>query len=288
MRGLIIAKNKDSYAVRRVTEELRDLKIPFEVFLWSSLRFTDSDIFHIETGTSLSKFDFIIPRRTQSSLLTILAKFCTEKNVSMINRDFFTRFSSFNKLDQQFYLKKMNLPGIPSTYSMDGTFEETVHLYGLPFIAKLAEGSLGKEVFKVTSKRQFQKFLRERNADGKLFLFQKFYTIGSDYRIFFLHGQVISVVERFNNKSEWRTNVATSEPRLIVKDKDLTALGKRVGKAFGLDLVGLDVLQDENGEWRIIELNTLAQFALLERLSSENVAKKTIEGLLRKIEKQKK
>ncbi len=282
MRALIITKKIEVYSVKRLSEELTQLGIPYEIFLWQSLRFTDSDIVHRDTNTSLSDFDFIIPRRAHGSLLTLLAQFCKEKNISLLNREFFDRHSSFNKLEQQFYLKKLGLLGIPSAYSPSGNFQETVNLYGLPFVAKLAEGSLGKEVSKITNEGEFQEFLSKRRADRQLFLFQKLFPITSDYRVFFLHGKTIGIIERFNNTSEWRTNVATSEPRIQVENPELMRLGIHIGGIFNFDLVGIDILQDREGNYRVIELNTLAHFKILEKISSINVAKKIVEMMVQK------
>lgn len=287
----VIAKNKNSYPVKRFVEEARKRDQEIHILLWDNLVFTNEDIQDISNKKSLSQFSIIIPlspvdttpqgyKKERRSLLLLLAHFCEQHGITMLNRDFYQKYQHFNKLNQQFYLSWYDFPAIPSIHAPTENFSELSLSLRIPFIAKYVDGSLGRDIIKITSKEEFEAFKEKRTADGRLFIFQKYYPIEKDYRVFYFQGKILGIFERYNSEKEWRTNVASRAPRIAIEDRELEALSINVGNKFSFDLVGIDILKDQEGGIKIIELNTIAQFKVLERVVSKNIAGTILEGLL--------
>src|SRR5262245_14032195 len=145
----------------------------------------------------------------------------------------------------------------------------------LPVVLKPRFGSWGRDVVRCHTPGELAEALlaaRKRawfNLSGGV-LQRLVPPRGYDLRVIVAGGQVVGAVSRRAARGEWRTNVAlgatrvTSVPPLRARD-----LATAAAAAVGGDLVGVDLLPTEDGDWTVLEVNGAADFNASYSLGSE-------------------
>lgn len=96
----------------------------------------------------------------------------------------------------------------------------------------------------------------------------------SDVRAYVVDGAVVGAMRRHAPEDDWRTNVALGGD---VEDasKDLDAAGRTIAveaaEALDLDVAGVD-LMDDDGDWKVLEVNATAGFKGLFEATGVSVA----------------
>ena len=115
---------------------------------------------------------------------------------------------------------------------------------------------------------------------GILYLQQFIPHPGWDVRAFVLNNQVIAAMKR-TNSGDWRTNVAqggTAEKYELSAHE--TALAIRAAAATGAIVAGVDLIQNDRGEWFIIEVNAVPGWKALAPTCGIDVAKTLVQFML--------
>lgn len=282
MNICVITDNKDSYSSKRFLEEARNNKINLAFFSWQDIFLDDREIFLCKK-IPLKKFDAVILRSSNNSITpaALIVEYCQHEKIRLLNAVFYLRYQLVNKLRQQILFQTNKVPCLKTLYGEKINFLFLKKKFGIPFIAKLANGSLGKQVFKIISKKDFDDFINQREIDKKLYLFQKFYPISADYRVFIIGEKIFGPMKRIAPKGEWKTNSYGSTHERAEKEKLPIQLAKTFLKKTGIEFAGLDILIDSDGKARLIEINTMACFKVFEKVFPEvNIAKEVI-GLLK-------
>lgn len=131
---------------------------------------------------------------------------------------------------------------------------------GFPLVAKLAFGSLGKQVYLLNTEEELRQWCNENK--NQPFLLQEFIASsrGRDLRIYVVDGVAVAAMERFN-PSDFRSNIGSGG-----KGKKAEAPSEFVQTAIdacallGLDFGGVDLLYGPKGEPIICEVNSNALF----------------------------
>jgi RimK family alpha-L-glutamate ligase len=283
MRICKITDKNNSYASKRFLRETSFGKT--EIILASRKNFlfdsTKEKLF-LNKKIPLENFDAVILRSPEFSLMpgNFIVDYCEHKKIRLLNKKFYLRFQTINKLRQQLLFQMFNIPSLKTVYDETASFISLKTKLGLPFVAKLVNGSLGKQVFKITSKKEFSKFIQKREKDKEAYLFQKFYKTDGDYRVFVIGKEVFGPVKRIAPRGDWRSNVNGAAHERAEGKKQVLRLAKNLLKKTGIEFAGIDVLIDQRGAARLIEINTMAQFKVFEEVFPEiNIAQKTIELL---------
>jgi ribosomal protein S6--L-glutamate ligase len=297
MKICIICVNKTDYVPKRIFEEGKKRGHEMYLMTWLDVVVSvdDKEIFIGDRRKPLSEFDAIIPRSPNYSakeknkkvikrlftLLKLIIEFSKNKNIFVLNENYFTTYASIDKLAQQFFIFSNGLPGIPSKYfsALDRLRKKDTLKY--PLVVKTAQGSLGTGVFKANTPRDIASFLKESDTTGKFFVFQKYLKINYDYRVLVIDKKAIGVIKRTaSDKNEWRTNVSLGGSACKITKKEgaeIEKLAEKTAKKMSFDYVGVDILKHEN-KLHIIEVNSLAQFRGFEMAFPEiNVGKKIIQ-----------
>ncbi|MDO8240550.1 MAG: hypothetical protein Q7T51_01000 [Candidatus Moranbacteria bacterium] len=282
MRICVITDSASSYASKRFLAESLLLNIDLTFVSWKDIFFNGESgdvFFDTDSQISIKKFDAVVLRSSLASITpqSLLVEYCQSQKIPLLNDIFYSRYQSTNKLRQQMLFSSKNIPCLKTIYSETAPFSYLKKSLGLPFVAKMASGSLGKQVFKICSESEFELFIKNRKRDRKLYIFQKFYKNTGDYRMFIIGKEIFGPVKRIAKKGEWITNLAGSTHARAPKNKKTTTLVEDLAKKIGLEFGGIDVLIDSKGVARIIEINTMAQFKVFESVFPEiNIAQKTL------------
>lgn len=125
-------------------------------------------------------------------------------------------------------------------------------------VVKPLFGSEGRGMVRVTDAELAWRTFRAIEQTGGVIYLQEFVRHpGWDVRAFVLNGRVLAAMKR-SNRLDWRTNVAqggTAEPFLLAEPEANLALS--AAAATGAVVAGVDLLQNERGEWLVIEVNAV-------------------------------
>jgi RimK family alpha-L-glutamate ligase len=94
--------------------------------------------------------------------------------------------------------------------------------------------------------------------------------VGYDLRVLVVGTRVIGGVKRVSREGEWRTNVALGARRRPTEvPENAQVLALRAALAFGISLVGVDLLPVAGGGWVVLELNGAVEFTRTYNRSSD-------------------
>ena len=136
----------------------------------------------------------------------------------------------------------------------------------LPVVVKPRFGSWGRDVVRCDDAEGLRSQVRELEtrpwfrAHGAIV--QEFVpTQGSDLRIVVAGGVVVGAIERVAAPGEWRTNVALGAQRRPVDPPPYACtLAVEAAAAAGADLLGVDLIRDDERGWLVLELNGAVEF----------------------------
>ena len=275
MNICIISNDTSSHSVEAFKKATLKNNHSVTTITWDDL-FIDcySGDITLSHSQSLKNFDIIIPRSphkyfekiraNRRSLLILLSTYCKKNAITLLNGDFFLQYQDFNKLQQQYILKESSINSIPTLFQSNAPFESIKKTIKLPFVAKLINGSHGKQVEKIENKQQYTEYLQQRRLDGELYLFQKFYTVPEDYRALVINKKVVGIFSRTPKQGEWRSNFAGATV-FSCSNQAISKIAIDTAEKLNLDYTGIDILiSPEDNLPRVIEVNTLAQFGVFE------------------------
>lgn len=283
MQICIITDNPTSHASKSFLKEasfssIKTIFVPWKDMLFD---FEKNDVL-VNRRIHLKEFSAVILRSSETSLTpaSLIVDYCDNNSIRLLNKDFYLRYQSVNKLRQQLIFQIKKIPCLKTVYSETISFPFLKKKLGLPFIAKLASGSLGKQVFKINSDKEFLQFMLRIKKDRQPYLFQKFYKVAADYRVFIVGNKVFGPLKRIAPKGEWRTNIRGAKHERAEEKKQVLKLAKTFQEKTGIEFAGLDILIDSVKKPRIIEINTMACFKVFDEIYPKiNIAKKTIDLL---------
>ena len=142
----------------------------------------------------------------------------------------------------------------------------------LPVVAKLADGSQGREVFLLETVDAITEFQRKYYAHTHLY--QEFIAAskGKDIRVFVIGNEIYASMLR-SNPNDFRSNIAIGgSAEKIEIGYDIKELCISATSVMGLDYAGLDILLGKDGEPYICEVNSNALFTALAQVCEVNIA----------------
>lgn len=287
----ILTENQNSYASQRFQKEAADAGLIAVCIRWSELRYeSENGELLTRNNISFKDFDGAILRGDSTSItpLNLITGYLRQNHIPFINDVFYSKNQTVNKLRQSLLFQSKDIPSLQTIYGEQLSLSFLQKSLGLPFIAKLIRGSLGLQVFKITSKEDFSFFLSCRRTDKEPYLFQKYYPIQYDYRVMIVGNEVLGAVKRTPKNGEWRTNLHGSHHERAENMEAALLLAKSLREKTDIEYAGVDILIDDAGHARIIEINTMAQFKVFEKVFPEfNIAQKTLALLRIKMEEKK-
>jgi glutathione synthase/RimK-type ligase-like ATP-grasp enzyme len=101
----------------------------------------------------------------------------------------------------------------------------------------------------------------------------------SDNRVFVVNGRAVAAMRR-RGKS-WLNNVARGASCEQIKlDAQMAALAVKATEALAMDYAGVDIIQDKDGQYMIIEVNSIPAWKGLESVCDVTIAQILAEDLI--------
>jgi ribosomal protein S6--L-glutamate ligase len=101
---------------------------------------------------------------------------------------------------------------------------------------------------------------------------------GYDIRVLVIGDRVVSKMRRFNPES-WRTNIAAGA-RALPSDDEVDDIALEAARSVGGEVVGVDVLPSRDGEFFVLEVNSLPGWKGLQEVTDARVSDLVAEYLL--------
>ncbi|MFI3136602.1 MAG: RimK family alpha-L-glutamate ligase [Methylococcaceae bacterium] len=190
---------------------------------------------------------------------------------------------SVDKGMTSFLLQQAGLP-TPVTWEMRGrdealcVIENELH-QGRMVISKPLFGSQGEGIRRIEKMTDLFWLTSSRG----IYYLQRFVQCGgvgfSDVRVFVINGHVVASMRR--KGISWLNNVARGAScESIAADADMARLAVLATQALQMDYAGVDIIQDQQGNYTIIEVNSIPAWKGLQSVCDLNLAQLMVDDLL--------
>jgi len=234
-----------------------DIKLEDTIFFIKSFekRNIKVEIFNIDVHTfpyskkietingikEIKNFDLIVNRLDlYSSEIRALHTRIKFYNNKILNDDFEITNNKFLSTE----LLKINNIKVIETFNINKyNVDNIIKKLNLPMVIKGTEGYSGNQVFKVNSKKEILKILKENN--NLFFIAQPYIECNNtDFRVINILGKTLFQIKR-HSETDFRANIQLGGDFEFLKiDKDLEKISKKIMKIFNLDMLGLDFIYD--------------------------------------------
>jgi len=282
----VFSSNPHAYAPTRLAEEAKKKGFYPHVFSYQEvdLYFSpegEREIFLKKKPLSLPFFGAIFrssrnPNHVFSPQRDCLLKTLLNQKTQILNQAVYQKWPILDKITEHFVLSQNKLPIAASwVFGSSSRLKEKIKL---PAVLKFYLGSHGSRVFKVTGYSQVEKILRSFPTEN--LLVQEILPEGQDLRVIVLGGKALGAMKKKAAPGKFVTNYSAGgsvSTYSLKKDSSAQILAEKTAQVFEADFCGIDLMKDDKGYWRVLEINTDCQFDGFEKATGINVAKKVIE-----------
>lgn len=156
-------------------------------------------------------------------------------------------------------------------------------LGGVPLVVKIPTSRQGTGVFLIRSLKGSREFLEALLNQGQGILVQDYIPPEKrrDFRILVAGKQVVGTMSMKPKKGDFRANIHQgSRAEAMTPSEKISALAIHGTKALGLDIAGVDMIENKDGELKVVDVNYSPGFRGLERCTGEDVGIKLMEYVI--------
>lgn len=279
---LILSRFVKEYEPVRLAKEARELGHEVDLVKYGQVDLAvekGSPRISLPSSVNIHDYDYIVPRAASKkgdSMVGIkTALLQTTEPEKILNGISFQEFPLLGKLEQGLMMAKANLPTVDFVNfgSKKGWQSFRDHSpFNFPLIVKGRFGSHGRAVKLVNDWEQFDR--ARRNYEAGSVLVQPVVRVKQWYRVIVVHGEYLGAM-RHRQKPKYGGVDGVLVKFNSAKMNRLSEICQQASKLFKVDYAGIDVVWDEDQEdWRILEVNRTAQFKYFEKRTGINVAGK--------------
>lgn len=149
-------------------------------------------------------------------------------------------------------LRNSGLPVVPAHYFLGSSGIGYFHSPSLPCVVKIGNWHMGYGKFKASTQEVWSDAADLAFITHEVMAVEPFLNYQRDLRVLIL-GDTLICFERV--PSQWRANVCPTEGRIVETPKELAKMSKLAASTIGADVLGVDWVQLEDGEWVLLEAN---------------------------------
>ncbi len=186
------------------------------------------------------------------------------------------------------FLLRMQHVATPATWVCESKAQvmqirQSAHLNHQQLVLKPLFGSQGQGVRKLLIHEPMPVPMQQY-VDGVYYLQQFIETAETphDYRVFVVGGKVIATMRRFG--SNWVNNVAAGgRCEAFEPSFDMAQLALQAAYAVDIDYCGVDIIQAKNGQYYVLEVNSIPAWRGLQGVTKLNIADVLVGDFLSKM-----
>ena len=213
-------------------------------------------------GEPLPGWDAVLNRSISATTRQEISRVCAAGGVPAVNRLEVIQQCD-NKIATALQLNEADVPTPPTAVALDPeNGGEAVDAVGYPAVVKPVNGSWGRGLAKVTDPDAAEAVFGVRaqlaTPQQRLGLAQAFVP-GRDIRVLVVGGRAVAAMAR--ESEHWVRNTARgASVHRVPLDGELTKLAVRAADAVGGGVLGVDLLEDPDGEQSVLEVNAAPEF----------------------------
>ncbi|MDD0853219.1 hypothetical protein HBN50_08925 [Halobacteriovorax sp. GB3] len=266
---LIFTENPLLYSVKRLWTEAQFLSLniqnenPFKDFSHQSLNDCDiilnriSGIRYTDTDLDLcaSKLAFNDPHKT----------------LALRDKSKQARFFTDNSIAH------------PQTQSLDDFMQLSSQTIKAPYMVKPLRGNQGRGILYIDGNEKLEAFYREKKEQSDTrYIVQSFVKKIREWRILFIGTECLGALEKTELSLIANASKVKCQYREVSElPKALIELSLMTHAQSGLFYSGIDMIEDENQNFIVLEINTTPGFEVFEKESKLNIAKNLLEQMLK-------
>jgi gamma-F420-2:alpha-L-glutamate ligase len=276
------ASSSEAFEIRRFLAEGREMGIDVKVFnpRQFDLLVCEKDRHSVLIdGQSRPLPDFLLPRTyvvdTGYFPLAIIRQF------ERLGVPVFNNASAIERVADKLRTHQVLISaGLPNPTTMLAKMPVNIDLVekhiGFPLIVKTLLGVNGTGVFLMDNRKSFEDLigLTQQTSPNAQLIFQKFVASskGRDMRLFVVDGKVIAAMERTAKDGDFKANFSQGgSVKGLFPDDQAVDIAIKTAQALNLQVAGIDLLFDANGQYTICEANSFPGFKGLESCCDVNV-----------------
>jgi ribosomal protein S6--L-glutamate ligase len=239
-------------------------------------------LFEFSIDTIPDQLDIVMPRQgsPMGDYGLVLLRHFNNLNIPIVNNVNAITISRNQYITLQ-VLAASSLP-VPNTYfiTKKESFAKAVkQVGGFPAVIKQVNGMGGDGVIKVNDAQSARGFLSQILKEKKGVLIQQFIRpeTRTDIRVLVIGGKIAGAMKIKPRHSDFRTNIhQQGRPEKFELSMELENLALQAAKVCDLQIAGVDIIMENNGNPLIIEVNYSPGFRGLEAATRIDIAKKII------------
>ena len=281
--GIYSLRNHRYHPNRRLLEAARNLNHQAIIVHPKKLFMEISDHgLNIDSLARSLHVDVIMPRigaTIKEYALTMVRHF-ELTGIRVIN-NFESILLARNKLLTMQTLCRHGIPVPESRYVSNWfNFEKAVsRIEDFPLVIKKPMSRQGRGVYRIDSVEESRPLLDGLLNTGEGLLVQRFIPPEKrrDLRIMVVGKSVIGAMSLIPKKGDFRSNIhLNGRTEKINPTEEMCTIAIKSAKAIGLDISGVDMIEEENGALRVIDVNYSPGFKGLERCTGKDIAAEII------------
>ncbi|HSG06704.1 MAG TPA: 30S ribosomal protein S6--L-glutamate ligase, partial [Nitrospiria bacterium] len=230
----------------------------------------------------LNNFDAVIPRIGASITFygtAIVRQFEMAGTYTLNDSLGITRSRDKLRAHQMLSRKKIGMPVTGFAHSPKNTDALIKNVGGTPLVVKLLEGTQGKGIILVETKKAAESLIEAFRGLNAFFLVQEYIEEagGADIRCFVVGERVVAAMMRKAQPGEFRSNLHRGGVTKLVKltpEERRTAVA--AANAMGLRVAGVDMVRSDRGPL-VLEVNSSPGLEGIETATGKDVAGEIIE-----------
>ena len=254
----------------------------------------------IKVGSNdLSDFNLIYIRMVGKRLedATLVVNYAKERGIKIVDKLYEDSLFIPSSITKAMEMKKLADNGVsmPPTYfgSLALIGENSATLLGMPYVVKSTSGKKARDVWLVKDKKEFEELyntLREREKEGVCFFAQSLVASSQRVRVLVVGEKALGAITRptkwrktFIEKQNGEFPDGVKESIFPVPEK-YSELAIRAAKATGLDISGVDILEDDKTRsLYVIEANAAPSWNLIKKDCQIDVEEEILKFLSSKL-----
>lgn len=236
-------------------------------------------------GLDIKNFEAILFRAISRHIIEakIVAQYMGDNKRKVIDEILAQGNYEYHKFFMHSRLWTKQIPQ-PTTFFIlnSANLKEVARKIKPPFIIKHIKEMRGRSNFRFDSQEELFNFFKKKERLG-YYLIQEWYPAKYYYRTLVLGNKVLGAMERLSLHCQDRPEIS-----LIQRSKkaslsaDLKKISLAAAKALGIELAGLDIMPDPEGQLRILEINRSPQFKRFSQVTGLKVAEEIIKYIEKK------
>lgn len=282
MKILIIGSRKsiESQQLKKEAEKRGHLTkiIPLRELIFGGQK---SLIILTKENKDIKEFEAVLFRAISRHIIEakIVAKYIQEAGKIVIDEILAQGNYDYHKFLMHNKMWQRNIPQ-PATYLPLNLNSLKIILERIkpPLIVKHIKEMHGRNVFRFDSKKEVLNFF-EQNKKQRIgrYLIQEWYPSKKYYRVLVLNKKVLGAMERLSLQCKNRPKIPLSQRSKKTKlTLTLKNLALKAAQATNIEFAGLDIMPDQKGQWRVLEVNRSPQFKRFTQVTGINVAEEVI------------